>query len=368
MKKLLLSLLIACCTILNLAAMPCFESFISDTSGEYVYYRDNSFTRESYIGFLYYSDSTFQLRYYAPQDNNQLLLEKNIDLLITVDPNSDHLDMQGEMILSTILPGTEDADLVNYLHDMLYEFTARRSKMMLVSPTAAGYVSNTSWRDNGLKMNDDFAQFGGNVVVQYDAMVPLFNVKNIIGPDGSYALECVTFGQISSSEDETFSNFKGFVETENYSLSKAKNRAKTHKETYEGQSVNLDGSWVAQYENCWTRGDDAVLTLSSLPSFDDEPLFNINFIMRKLLYSANGSYTDLTKTELIYSKNNQIKINAYMWLPERESVIYNTKILTEKKSGDKSKMYNYFAMSVFKKPYQEHRAYFDKIISSYESK
>ena len=38
-------------------AVPGVESFIPDSSGEYVYYRDYSFERESYVGVLYYDDS-----------------------------------------------------------------------------------------------------------------------------------------------------------------------------------------------------------------------------------------------------------------------------------------------------------------------
>jgi len=56
----------------NLFALP-------DASGEYVYYRDSSFNRESYIGFLYYDDSTYEARYYAPPTES--LAEKNIDML-----------------------------------------------------------------------------------------------------------------------------------------------------------------------------------------------------------------------------------------------------------------------------------------------
>ena len=47
-------------------AVPGVESFIPDSSGEYVYYRDYSFERESYVGVLYYDDSSYQIRYYAP--------------------------------------------------------------------------------------------------------------------------------------------------------------------------------------------------------------------------------------------------------------------------------------------------------------
>ena len=57
-------------------ALPGFIPFFQDESGEFVYYRDYSFNRESYVGFLTYDDATYELRYYAPFDKEQNLLKR----------------------------------------------------------------------------------------------------------------------------------------------------------------------------------------------------------------------------------------------------------------------------------------------------
>ena len=83
MKKFLLSLLILNFSFL-IFSMPGFESYIPDTSGDFIYYKDNSFVRESYVGILMYNESTFQVRYYAPVDKENKLPEMDIGILISI--------------------------------------------------------------------------------------------------------------------------------------------------------------------------------------------------------------------------------------------------------------------------------------------
>ena len=75
MKK-IISALRAIFISASLFAMPVFESYLPDTSGEYVYYQDRTFDRESYIGIIYYDDDTFGIRYYAPKSESLFLPEK----------------------------------------------------------------------------------------------------------------------------------------------------------------------------------------------------------------------------------------------------------------------------------------------------
>ena len=57
-------------------------------------------------------------------------------------------------------------------------------------------------------------QFGGKVVVEYDYLIPLFNVKRIAkGSDMSILFDVVSVGKLASSNDSAFSNFSGFPES-----------------------------------------------------------------------------------------------------------------------------------------------------------
>ncbi len=349
-------------------AMPCFESFIPDSSGEYVYYEDYTFNRKSYVGILYYDNSFLQARYYAPADSENRLPAKNIELLVSVEPYSEHLEMTGEKFLSTILPEAEDTEIVNYLHEILYEFTERRSKAVMISPTAAGYVSDESLSQNGIFINQDFELFGGKVDIQFDALVPLFNIKNIFAADGSKLMECVTFGQLASAEDKSFSEFSGFSDDESVAPKNNKKRGKTQKVQFENQSITLYDDWSAQMENFWSYGNDAIITLSSIPSASDEKFYNENFILRKLLLSSTLSYVNFAKTEIFYKKN-QIKIVCPNWQSDSEKSIMNTKILTApKKATEESPAFYCLILSVYTNAYAENRSYYDKILKSYQVK
>ena len=198
MKKLILSIITSIILTAALAALPGFTPFIPDSAGEYVYYRDSSFTRESYIGILAYDDATIQIRYFAPKDDTAMLPAKEIAILITVDPKADFWNMTGEKIISTILPDTDDTDIVNYLHDLLYEFSARR-------------ISAAAVESDKLILDQDFEQFGGKVAMTFDARVPLFNIRSIADEKGNKVFDCVTIGTIKSSEDKSFEAFKGFA-------------------------------------------------------------------------------------------------------------------------------------------------------------
>ena len=110
----------------NLFALPGVQKTVPDASGEYVYYRDFSFNRESYVGFLYYDDSTYEARYYAPA--TETLPAKNIDLLFSAAQKNGRLEMTGERFV--VPPQQDDVAIVNYIHDLVYELSGRRAKLL----------------------------------------------------------------------------------------------------------------------------------------------------------------------------------------------------------------------------------------------
>ena len=88
MKKTLLFPALAVLTALRLSALPGFSPSISDVPGEFVYYQDKTFERESYIGFLMYDEKTYAARYYAPFDPKKSAPEMNVRVYVTLDPDA----------------------------------------------------------------------------------------------------------------------------------------------------------------------------------------------------------------------------------------------------------------------------------------
>ena len=350
MKKTILSILTSILITTAAIALPGFTSFIPDSAGEYAYYRDNSFTRESYVGLLMYDEATYQIRYIAPQDNTAMLPEKEIAILLTIDKNVDFWSMTGENIISTILPDTDDTDIVNYLHDLLYEFSARRIKAEAVEK-------------DSILITQDYAQFGGNVTITFDARVPLFNIRSITDMKGNKVLDCVTIGTIKSSEDNTFSQFKGFPSEKPAVQKETKKAAKSKIYKFENRSVTLDENWEQKMENFWTLGNDSLVTMSALPKVSENKTLNDLYVQRKLLESSEGSYTDYQNCELFYTQAKDCyKIVTTSYFPESEASVYITKLLTRNAEGG----FDYFSISTYQTAYLKSSAYFDKIVKSYK--
>ena len=112
-------------------ALPGVQSYIPDASGEYVYYQDTTFARPTYVGFLYYNEEQYSLRYYAAADAKTKQDEVEIELLISVNPENEKLDFTGELVVKD-----GDSELINYMHDLFYDLTARRQKMGAVEGAA----------------------------------------------------------------------------------------------------------------------------------------------------------------------------------------------------------------------------------------
>ena len=191
-KKLVLSAIVLASAVCAFA-LPAVQSYIGDASGEYVYYQDTTFARPTYVGFLFYNDSQYALRYYAAADAKTKQDEVEVEVLISVNPENEKLEFTGELVVKD-----GESTLINYMHDLFYDLTARRQKM--------GEV-------NGVKdiaKNDFLDVFGGSVVIKYNALIPIFNVKAILNDAGEEQFKVVTVGALKSSQDTSFEDFKGF--------------------------------------------------------------------------------------------------------------------------------------------------------------
>ncbi|MCQ2591109.1 MAG: hypothetical protein MJ179_11845 [Treponema sp.] len=360
MKKLFLSLLILNFSFL-IFAMPGFKSYLPDSSGDFVYYRDYSFTQESYIGLLMYNESSFQVRYYAPQDTKNNLPERDISILVSINPSSDFWDMTGERLITSISNTPEEIDILNYLHDFLYEFSSRRIKAGNVSPENPKYLISNFFKNNGLIIKQDFPQFGGQVYLTFDAIIPFFNVKNIIDMKNNTLLECICFGKIQSSNDTTFSGFKGFTQKFKTNLEKLDKNTKARTFEYENLSVNIDSNWTTNYNFAQFK-DEGIIVLSKLTALPDDTNYCLLSLTKSLCSSFQDSYCNLRYLEFYYNKEeNQIKLIKNIY--SDNNMIKGIEILTKDKNSND---FNYFYLSTFFHAYNTRRSYYDKIINSYK--
>ncbi|MCR5400380.1 MAG: hypothetical protein K6E78_02145 [Treponema sp.] len=396
MKRLLtiLSLLTLSFTAFSL---PGFTPFIQDTPGSYVWYQDFTFQRESYVGFLTFDQSTYQARYYAPQNAKAKLPEKDIKIYFSLNPESDHIELTGERVMAGA--SQEDTEIVNYLHDMIYELNARRIKAGdIFAQTESGSSEMASSGDSkvasklttqattedflnsGKCVRDNFPQFGGDVNIIYDFLVPLFNVKSIQGPEGKTELGILTCGRIQDSQDSSFDSFTGFPEkfpSKKHGFKLSKKAESLTFTSQDGQTIALDSNWSQSMENLWLLGDAALISAGLISKsnvaqkgdFSEEKA--IAFILRQLTFSSSSSYTDWRKVE-IQNYNlllngglkaaDSFKISANIWQKESQNLTKSVKIITAKNGG-----YAFFTFTVFQNIYQKNQKYFDSILKSYKA-
>ncbi len=355
-------------------ALPGVTPYIPDTSGEYVFYEDKTFNRTSCIGFLYYDDSTYSARYYAPAENG--LPEKNIELLFTVDPTADHLEMTGERFITELT--AEDSDIVNYLHDILYELTSRRKKQGDVSPqTETISVQNGGFAGCGTESPQDFMQFGGLVTMLYDWRVPLFNLKRITDSGGKLLLQAVTAGCLVSSQDTSFSDFSGIPAdcADSSHPTAIKNTERTEAaytvERSEGtvtQTLTLDSAWTQPFDQMWLLGDNAYVALSTMELTDGA---RRDMLVRRLLLSTEHSYNVWRDVQLTV-RNGLIQVYSRYYQTEgihsadkTVRITRDYKTITNAGLKGAPDLCGWFSLTVFDSIYNNNTSYFDTILKSY---
>ena len=342
------------CQVAATFALPGYTPFVPDTAGEYVYYRDYSFTHETYIGILNYDDTSYQIRYYTPANRDFAVPEKSIALLFSVDPEAAFFDMTGEKIITDIDPYGDDVDILNYLHDILYEFSSRRIKC---DELGAQPVISTQ----------EYEQFGGQVEICFDSLIPLFNIKSIKNKqDGNIAFTCVTYGRIINAQDTSFEDFKGLLPSKPYhapTVKKVKGKSKKFT-TQDGQTITLDSNWEQKMDNLWMFGEEASISIATIPGYFEDNDLNTLFVLRRITESTSGSYTDIENMELSKDPKKYItKVIAHISQPDNNKVVYVIKEITTNPSAQ---LNSYVSIAAFEDNFLEKSSYYTKLLKTFK--
>ncbi|WP_407398173.1 hypothetical protein [Treponema sp.] len=346
-KKIFAAFTLMFVTMLSLASLPGVKQYIPDVSGEYVYYQDSSFKNETVVGFLYFDDSTYAARIYSAANAKTKSTEKDITIYVNVDPSKSGFTLTGEKIDGTV---EGNSDLVNYLHDMLYEFAKRRQNEPLDS------IENKV-------VTDTFNQFGGNVKIKYNSLVPIFNIEEISGADGKPVLQIQTCGLLVDSSDTSFTSFKGVngLPKDKKRVFKKDKRSEEVEVNGGSQKITLDTQWQQSMQNLWLLGDYALLSINEMKlpeGMDIEQALDL--LSRRFTQSTTHSYSVWQQAKVTRTENRLSIMNVF-FQPESGNVTRDFKIVTRKSDGN-------FAMltfTVFDGVYQKSRFYFDTILKSY---
>ncbi len=349
MKKIFL-LLVLFVLPLSVFAIPGVVSPIPTEAGQYVYYKDSSFTWETYIGFIQYDEATYGIRYYAPKPETG---SSDIEILITIDATQDYVLMTGEKIVSDVI--MDDNTVINYLHDIFYELAPRRKNVEFdyILPEVNAKCATTK-----KTVHNDFYQYGGDVLIEYDLYIPVFNVRSIKSGE-NIVFEAVTMGQLTETGDSSFSDFKGFpvlpAKTKNDSL----------------VIDDMDSKWVEQNGFAFIGSESMFFMYDAeLPS-DFMQQYNISaydYMSKDFSMSRTGSYVYLPEQE-IRGVDEVLVVSNTIYMPDLNQYIKDFKILQENsiKSETESEMelYNIVLLSSFYEVYYSNKEDFDELLNSF---
>ena len=350
-KRLLCALAASfCCACLW--ALPGVKRDVEDTSGEYVYYKDFTFSADSYVGFLYYDEATWAARFWQSSDPKSKTPQKDISIYVSANPeNTKGLELTGEKLIGSDPSSKEDTQIVNYLHELLYEFTSRRQKAVM----QAGGGQTVS--------KQEFAQFGGDVQIVFDPLVPLFNIQEIKGSDKKVLFAVQVAGRLSSSSDESFMQFKG-VEglPKDKKRSFKKKRAKKSAAAFEGMSVTLDEQWQKPMDNLFVLGDFALLSMATINVPQGTKAVR-GQLARRFAVGSGGSYA-LWSYKKIENEPTQKRLctSSVFFDPSTGDVTRDFKIAVEGEGG----VVSVLSLAVFDSVYQKNRRYFEGILKSFQ--
>lgn len=352
------------CAMLPSSALPGIKDFIATGSGEYVYYRDYSFSEESYVGFLQYDDYTLQMRYVRPA--TFFAEEKSIELLVSLNEEKDAVELSGEKIVQGS-NNAEDIELMNYLHELLYEFSARRKSL-----------NNSDFSRGTVRSVEDFAQFGGEVALQFDAYIPIFNLRTIrcsgknagttassFTHDGKTLFELVKMGTLTSSDDMAFSNFAGIypdAEPELPQIDILAIDAKAKRKTVECApiSLKLDAQWTQQGENpLWLLGAGALLVAEVIDITGLDAKKHNVYLTRSLLMT-DAEVSPRMSALAIAQKKSSTRIETVSYLKDGNTQTHQTYYILPASNNQ----YVLVTLTAFDALYSANKKYFERIIDS----
>ena len=366
MKKHLLIICSIFALAANIFAIPGVEgAAYNEIPGEFIYYRDYSFNRESYVGFLVDDKATYAVRYFAPATDS--LPYKNIELLFTIDPSKDYVDMTGERFVTTI--AQDDTEIINYIHDLVYEFCARRKKAGLISPQVelnpelnplVKYKTSSVFMDSGFVSREDYAQFGGDVFVYYDYVMPIFNLKKIVSNSGEEIFSAVAIGCLAKTDYEEFSKFfPREMKDSNLTHKKAYKKPKKLVVTEGNATITFDENWqpAGNLKNFFLEGNSAAIRTFAI----QKEMYL--YYVKGSLYSTESSYRPLSKVSCI-RQNDRITFYTSVYEEkmsyfEMTSVLYKNSLLPQDQ-------YATLSLIVSTGDYNANRKYYTDIVKNWK--
>lgn len=324
-------------------------SAIQDTGG-YVIYRDYTWKKEAYTGFLKYDETTYMAFINCPGED--ILAE--IYFTLEKSPEPGHLP---EITGSHIEKGGDDVFSINYLIEL---FDCLR--LARLDTDFSGFPHN-------IEKNFSFPLFGGNVVFSYSPLVTVFNLFSVKGETGKSVLELVESGYIyDEAAGVSLSGFTGAPKLKE-KKSRIRKAGKADPVTVQTGAVEmvLDKDWQEVSIPGAKSGEKAFFYLED-KGFISFTLVNVPFfgtlenseieLARRMVSSVYGSrYFLPSSLKIDINAEKRIKLDSYIYTRSEGKWVYSGHMLFPLGNGVFAKI----SMTVPLEYYLGNKTYFDNL-------
>lgn len=339
-----------------------FSAFPSGVSGDYVVYRDYTWEKPTWIGFLYYNETTYGAFVITPETG------ANVSLLFSAEILDGKMVLTGQNIISRI---TQDDVLgVNYIMRLLPDLYSWR-----MGPDSAAFTVNAPTVTTGavagkaavrssllpslVTQKRNLPSFGGDVSLVFAPEIPVFGLRGITSAAGKASLELARMGRVQSGGDKEFFAFKPMGAVKAGTVLSVPASRKSESKTVDGVKLNLDGQWTMVADNTFFLGDAAVIIVDTLDlSLMQIPRENLPLsLVRLFSLSSQSSWT--TPSELSVSGSaKKFRIVNLMYDVESGSLHRDIKACIP---GADGKTCAIVSLSVSETAYGANAAYFDSL-------
>lgn len=268
-------------------------SYPSGVSGEYVVYRDYSWKAPTWIGFLYYDDSTWGAFSFTPSTGSR------VSVLFRTEEADGQLILTGQQIISEIQQS--DVPAVNYLMALLPDlFSWRKDLSSSRSVVRLSTEERSALLPAGIHLLKNLSTFGGDVSLGFVPEVPVFNIASMTGIDKNPILELARSGRVGSAGDSEFFSFEPQETPKNAAVFSPVAQDAREKRKVDGVDLNLDGQWTMVADNTFFLGNTAVLIVDTIDlSLIEIPQDNIPLsFVRLFSLSSSSAWADPTKLKV----------------------------------------------------------------------
>ena len=338
----------------NTVAARYMADYPPSNSGDYVVYRDYTWKEPTWVGFLYYDDSTWGAVVVTPSTGT------NVSILFRVETTDGKMVLTGQNIISQITP--DDVATVNYLMSLLPEMYTWRNSTEEEKAQRQTTNSSAELLPASVRISRTVATFGGDVSFAYAPEIPVFNLHDITAADGAPVLELARLGRIQSGGESAFFSFTPMPKAKAGTTLALSTTRKSESRLIDGITLSLDDQWKMIADNTFFLGNAAMILVDTIDlnilhaSPDNLPLTLVRFFS----LSRTGSWS-VPAAFSITGTRQRFRIINLFYDCDSGTLTRDIKTCIPSKDG---KTCVVISLTVSETAYKANKDYFDGLLNS----